>query len=249
MSELEVGIFIISWPGRHENASAIAQALADYESNVAIVYSDPDPSFVPNGTCRMIRRSHEFYWTDKFLACLEVSPRGLMIILHADCTCEDWEGLVRCCIDACRARPDIGIWAPTIRGTQAEIERTRIASIPGTTLHMCAQTDAICFAITQPVMERMRRADYSQNVYGWGIGAMMISSAYCSGLLVVVDGSVIVHHPVSSGYSRKEAFRQAVSFLRQLTHQEAVMYKLLVTFIQKHDADPIKAASAYSRRL
>jgi len=223
-------IFVISWTGQHLNASEITAALDDFREDVAVVFSDQDESFVFESRCRTIRRPNHLFWADKFLACLEACTADRMLILHGDCQCDDWAMLVRKCDEAFARLPGLGVWAPVIKGSFYEIENTRITRLGDTPYSLVTHYDAICFALSRAIVHRMRQADYSANLYGWGISGMMIASAYSRNMLVVVDESTTVRHPAGRGYPSEEAKRQREAFLEQLSIQEKIQRALLTTY-------------------
>ena len=61
-------VFVISWAGQHDNAVAIADAISSSPHPVAIVYSDPNPQLKLVTTSKVITRSNELFWADKFQA-------------------------------------------------------------------------------------------------------------------------------------------------------------------------------------
>lgn len=230
---LNIEAFIVSWPGQHANAGAIARQLGQYLPSTTIVYSDADPVVDFGVACRLLRRPNELFWTDKFTACLDGSRGDLMLVIHADCTCEDWEGLVSACLEAYRKYPALGVWAPRIFGAGFDIAHTQIARIEGSRLVIVAQTDAIVFAIPRAIIDRMRVANYAGNVYGWGIGWMIVSSAYCRNMFAAVDESSDVHHSTVRGYSPDAARAQMTEFLRQLSLPEKLQHLILESHIER----------------
>ena len=78
-------IFIISWSGQHENAYFIAEQIFKKNKNLCIIYSDPDPEFVLDAPCRVVKRPNELFWADKFKACLDTAGSEGMLVIHADC--------------------------------------------------------------------------------------------------------------------------------------------------------------------
>lgn len=236
--------FVVSWAGQHEKAAAIAQAIRGVAAKVSVVYSDPDPGVAPNADCDLIRRPNELYWGDKFRTCLDACASDLLLVIHADCQCDDWPGLVRKCRDTMAGDPAIGVWAPLIYGANLDVRKTRIASIAGSPLMVVAQTDALVFALAPPVADRLRQASYEANLYGWGIDDMAAAYCYTRGLMVVVDASVLVQHPPSSTYSRAEAQAQKEAFLQQLTFAESIQHRLLWTQIQVNTARYLRELQA-----
>lgn len=230
---MDLSIFIISWTGQHENAAAIARSLDAMRGNVTIIYSDPDPTVEPRAECQKIRRPNELFWTDKFQACLKATAGDQMLVLHADCQCDDWPALVEKFLQTVATLPNMGVWAPLMRGCELEVENTRIAHIDGTSLSLVIHTDAICFAITGKILRRMRRARYEGNLYGWGIAWLMAASALCRNMLVVVDESIEVRHTPGRGYSTDDAKRQMKNFRKQFSAPETVQHVMMDNFIMR----------------
>lgn len=227
-------IFIISWAGQHANAAAIAKAVSKGPHEVTIVYSDDDPEFKPATSCQVLKRPNDLFWADKFKTCIEACTGELMMVIHADCSCKDWWGLVSKGYEATSTMPNGGLWAPTIEGTPWPLTRTELVTLNHTPISIVAQTDALVFCITKPLIERMRSANYDKNLYGWGIDWMLISHAYATGRLAVIDRSVVVTHPYAErGYKDSMAQAQMDEFLGQLTLNEFVQYTLLRSHVNR----------------
>lgn len=224
--------FVVSWAGRHERARSIAAAMADRCDRVTIVYSDPDPDFRLEGDFDAVRRPDDLFWADKFSACLQAFDGDLMLVVHADCDCDDWPGLVARCRSVCGSLPGIGVWAPRIEGTYYDLESTSILPLPRGNLRIVANTDGIVFCLAQPIVERMKTLRYDGNVYGWGIDWVFCAHAHATGRHVVGDPACVVRHPLGSGYDQTEARRQQGALLRRMTVAEAVQYRLLASFVR-----------------
>lgn len=225
-------IFIVSWAGQHANAARIAESLSGAADRLSIVYSDPDLALIPDAGCESIRRPNELYWGDKFKACLDACDEDLMLVIHADCQCDDWKGMAGKCREAHRKINNLGVWAPLVDWTPFDIANTVIATIDRSPLRVVAQTDAIVFSLSRPVADRMRRADYEKNIYGWGIPWMFVACAFSNNMLAVVDESVPVKHPQGRGYDENAARSQMNEFLQQLSPAELVQYRLLKSHIE-----------------
>lgn len=235
-----IHIFIISWIGQHENAAAIRRALGSHFENVTIVYSDPDASVSFDTGFDQIRRPSDLYWSDKFETCIDTCQSELMLIIHADCKTHDWLALCQRC---CRIMTDnnfIAVWSPRIDGTYFDLAKTKIATIDNSRLSIAAQTDGMVFAVTRPVLQRMRRADYTKNIYGWGINWMICCCAFTMNKLVVIDETFTVVHPQGRGYDSDEAMRMKTEFLKQLTMTEVIQYRLLSGHIRANGNSPTR---------
>ena len=228
-----IQVFIISWAGQHERASRIAQAVAGAAERVTIVYSDPDPAVTPQGDCELLRRPNELFWGDKFKACVDARTEDLLLIIHSDCDCDDWAGVVRSCRTAFERHGEIGVWAPRVDYAYYNLDSSAIYPLDDSGLSVAANTDGIVFALSAAVADRMRRADYSSNIYGWGADAMYIAYTYANGLVAVIDAAAPpVSHPHSTGYDSDAAFAQMAPFLTQLTAQETIQHRILSRYIQ-----------------
>jgi hypothetical protein len=233
---LSLHVLIVSWAGRHDNAAMIAASMRDAADRVTIVYSDPDPAVAPEADCELVRRPDELFWGDKFKACLDACDADLMLVIHADCACDDWAALASKCRRTMDTTRIVGIWAPLVDWTPLALRRTRIAPIKSTSLCIVAQTDAIVFCFSRPVIARMKRARYEGNAYGWGFDTMAAAHAYSNRLLAVVDESVVVRHPRSRGYPEEAARAQCNAFLKQMDLHETVQNRLLWSHVKFNDA-------------
>ncbi len=226
-----VSVFIISWAGMHEKAIAIANDVLSVTDDVSIVYSDPDPGVVLPATCRSLRRPDDLFWEDKFRTAIDSCAEGPLLIIHADCSCDDWAELVRKCATAHEQLGDLGVWAPWISGTYYEPRFTAISRLEKTDWYLSTLTNGIVFSLAPPIIRRMRQVRYGQNVLGWGIDLLFCASAYVNHLMVVMDSSVRVSHPQQSGYNTEVAMSAMNGFLRQFTLRERLECELLRSFV------------------
>lgn len=230
---MRLHIFIISWKGQHTRAAAIAEALHGVGESLSIVYSDPDPQTAPAADCRLIRRDDALFWADKFSACLAHLDRDadLLLVIHADCDCDDWAALARTCRDAHTEYPRIAVWAPLITFTPYPLKHTLLGRFFDTPMKLVAQTDGIVFSLSKAAIARMRAIDYRKNLYGWGIDWVFMAFTYANKLFAVVDPRVPVRHPESHGYPQHNANALMQDFLKQLGPSEYVQYALLSSHI------------------
>uniref|UniRef100_Q3ASL0 Glycosyltransferase 2-like domain-containing protein n=1 Tax=Chlorobium chlorochromatii (strain CaD3) TaxID=340177 RepID=Q3ASL0_CHLCH len=239
--QLLTNIFIISWAGQHENAIFIANQISFVTNKITIVYSDPNSDFLLDVPCVLIKRPNDLFWGDKFEASLHACKDDFMLVIHADCKCDDWKGLVIRCNEIFSKNKDIGVWAPKIEGTPYYLERTKIASIEynALSLSLVAQTDGIVFALSLPVVNRMKKINYMNNKYGWGIDWIFCCTAYALNLMVVVDEKHTVIHPLHRGYDTRQAVMEMNTFLKQLTTVEFIQYRLLSSYLKLSDIKTI----------
>jgi hypothetical protein len=226
-----LNIFIISWQGQHENAILISKQILRTNSKATIVYSDPDPKFVLSAPCESIRRSNELFWEDKFKTCLDSTGNNGMLVIHADCNCEDWGFLVKRCININQRVKNIGVWAPKIDGTFWNLKVSGIAKIEKFDLVISALTDGIVFYLSPKIIERMQQFKYGNNKFGWGIGNAFCVTSFVSNKLVVIDTAVNVFHPQKRGYDSLQAKKLKNTFINQFSLQERLQYELLRKYV------------------
>ena len=231
-------IFIISWKNQHKNAIQIAQALTKYSIDVFVVYSDPDPDFQLDGPFTCLRRSNEGFWGDKFYACLTNVDDVPLLIIHADCVCSSWSNLYESFVSRLNEYPAIGVWAPKIEGTPYSLDVVKIAKIPDQPLHFVMQTDAIVFGLAPRIVQRMRRAKYESNLYGWGIDRLFCAAAFVRQLWVVVDESCNVFHPRGRGYEKQQAQDGMNSFYHQFDTAELIYQRMCAEIILARRSKP-----------
>ena len=118
--------FVISWYGKHDNAEKIIRAITPASDSVTAIYSDPDNNLYPQFSCQAIRRPNYLFFGDKFQACIDAFDSDVMLLIHADCDCDNWSEIPARCRDAVENIPNIGVWAPTIDFNYWSVERTEI---------------------------------------------------------------------------------------------------------------------------
>lgn len=224
-------VFIVSWSGQHENAKFIAEKILKTKSKVTIIYSDPNPTFLLNAPCDSIKRPNELFWEDKFKSCIDASGNSGVLIIHADCSCEDWEFLVVRCEDVILKNKDIGVWSPKIDGTPYHVNVTGIMKVKDSQLVLSALTDGIVFYLSPEIIDRMRQVTYGLNKFGWGISALFCCAAHVKRRLVVIDLAIKVLHPLGrTGYDVKAAKHGWSEFLNQFSVMEKIKFQLLMTY-------------------
>ena len=229
-------VFIISWTGKHANALHIAGLAARVAQHVSIVYSDADPAVALDAPCGLIRRPNELFWADKFKACLDACGDGAMLVIHADCACDDWGALVRAHASAVARLEGIGVWAPRISGTDYELDVVRILPLAGTGLNLVALTDGIVFALSPSIVARMRQADYAGNRFGWGIDLLFCAAAHVRQQRVIIDESVSVRHPPERGYDWREAEQGMREFIARADPAEVDRIQMLKRYVDANRA-------------
>ena len=97
----------------------------------------------------------------------------------------------------------------------------------------------------------MRKVNFANNIYGWGIDLMYNYYTYSIGKVSVVDRSLFVRHPDRTQYSTEAAFAEQCEFMKQLTPAERIQSAQLDAIVRLHDwigeartKDPTAAADA-----
>ena len=235
-SKVSLHTFVVSWFGKHRNAEQIVRAVSSTSDYVSVVYSDPDSKSPPQFSCPSIRRSNDLYFGDKFRACIDSCDADIMLLIHADCSCDNWSTIPEHCRRAVGEIPNIGVWVPLIDFNYWGPDRTEIDRIPNSPFSIVAHTDAIVVGLTRRIVARMRKANLERNVYGWGIDPMFNYYTYSIGNIAVVDNSVFVRHPVATDYSWDVATTQQAEFLKQLTRAERTQSHLLDAVVRVRNA-------------
>lgn len=237
-------VFVISWHGQHDRAATIANAIHRDGGDVRIVFSDPDLVRVLDSDCPAIRRPDHLFWGDKFRACLNHCDSDTMLVIQADCECDDWPALVQRCSRVFTAVPQCAVWAPHIDGTPYASDGATFARLTNDGVWAAAQTDGIVLGLARPVLDRLRRAHLDDNLYGWGIDQMAVAAAYAGGWTAVIDLSQRVVHPASRGYPTDVAHAQWQAFLLQLSPAELKWHDALWEFLVASLAVKARATGA-----
>ena len=227
--------FVISWPGQEENAERIANQALGVAEHVTVLHSCEDADRLPERPGWIQLPMAEFYGA-KFARSLAMNRGDVMLHLHADARTGDWAQVIRHCREVHDSVANVGIWGCDLHFTPFPTEEVCIGAADAQVVAV-AQTDAVVWSLSAPVLERLRGLDLSLTPLGWGIDWAAISFCVANGLLVLRDCRVKLEHPRGTGYDRAEAERQMLRFLQQLTPAEQVARVLL----QRH--------IAFSRRL
>jgi hypothetical protein len=230
----DIHIFIISWKGHHENATLIANQLNDINDQVSIVYSDPVPEYTFQVRCKLIKRSNELFWGDKFKACLDNCESENLLIIHADCKCNTWFSLVNKYDEAIRKISNLGVWSPQTNFTPFELKLVSLFAINNTDYEIVCFIDGIVFGFSKNIQNRMRLAIYQDNKFGWSIDRMIACFALSINKLLIIDKSIQVEHPKNTGYDASDAKKQEALFLEQLSTPEKIYNKLITSYINSN---------------
>ncbi len=233
---MSIHVFIICWVGKETFAHHIADSLIDHVDHLTVIYSNENEQ-IENGSGNWHKVPNEWFFGKKFHACLEKNNADILLQIAADAHSDDWPELIANCMAAFNEYSQLGIWTPNINHTPWSQDRTAICPIDKDHLWSVIQTDAIVWALSTPVIQRLKKLDYQNNNLGWGIDWAAIAIAYGSSLLVLRDTNVEVLHPQGSGYASLDASNQMEGFLSQLSLHEQTLVKLLQEFYKSKDKD------------
>ena len=232
---MKIHAFVVSWKGQHDNAAHIAAAIDKDVEALTIVFSDPDPTLAPPASCQLVRTDNALYWGDKFSTCLKHidmdAGTDVMLVIHADCRSEDWARMVQRCRQSMGTYSQFGVWAPLVEGAGISLGLTQ--TMPSEdSLSLVSYVEGLVFAVTMPVIQRMKKYDYSRNKFGWGIDWAICAFVFTHNMLAVVDRSVRVMHPAGRGYDSSPAREQMAVFNQQMKPQEKVYFAIASSYIR-----------------
>jgi len=152
LSVNDLSIYLISWPGVHDDARQILKKLNDYHSCVTVIYSETNDDDVEFDVTS-IKTSSNFLWEKKFHTVLNLCSTKVCLFIHSDCTCDDWSGLVDRCLESHSNYRDIGVWAPLISGTPFKLQRTSLGNshVGDENLISVVNCDGIIFSLNEVV--------------------------------------------------------------------------------------------------
>ena len=96
----------------------------------------------------------------------------------------------------------------------------------GSGLLVVSETDGVVFAIPKVLQSFLKKIDYNQSKYGWGIELAMCAFAYANKLIAVVNQDIKVSHPDGSGYPREAALKEVAAIINQLPVHEKLICRL-----------------------
>jgi hypothetical protein len=223
---------IISWHGMETRARQIAEALEGRVARLSIVYSRREgPDLDGPGTWLRVPDDH--FYGRKFAASLAATDADETLLqINADAT-TDWGHMIDRLGHALERFPNLGIWTGNVDWSPWSHEITEIERLPCGEFLRVAKCDGVLWAMTPPIVERMRAFDYTCNNFGWGVEVAAVAYSWAEQRDVLCDLRVKVVHPKRSGYSRQQAERQMKTFLRQLSDAERLQLKLLDGFCER----------------
>jgi hypothetical protein len=94
--------------------------------------------------------------------------------------------------------------------------------------------DGFCFATRAHLLRRLCPIDTQVNLRGWGLEVQFGYLARHTDLRTVVDDSIEVQHPRSTGYCRKAAWRERGAWQARLPARVRLFHRLARRPLAKH---------------
>lgn len=243
-----VGIAIISWSGFEDNAGQIFCQVAKQGDPVFVLHNGqvPEQSLAAES---WIQFPPESYFGSKFKWAIENIQADALLFIVADTWHENWGSLVERCCSSFSSDADIAVWAPVIDETWWNTEKILInTEIRDDGLQDVIAVDSIVWAISSPIMAEMKKLDYSDSRFGWGIEVTCAAIARCSGKLVVRDTQLEVAHRRGTTYSTEVANEEGQEFYRQLDPAHQAMAAVIEEFALLKTVSTPKTLSRSVRR-
>jgi hypothetical protein len=217
-------------------------------AELTVIYSNAD-GVEETGAGHWHQVPNAFFYGRKFRETLALFRGDIMLHLHADASTDDWASVITS-VERCYAEiPDLEVWASGIDASPLPDRQVAAgrASLPG--VEIVYRTDSIVWAITARCVERFRALDFDCNNLGWGLDLVAAAFAHTHRRLAVRDTNVVVKHPLTTGYDRREAARQEIVFFRQLELGEQLQLQLIRRWVDSADIPPIAhlVAECYNR--
>ena len=225
-----LSVFIICWAGKEANAESIAKQIAGHVDQLVIIYSTIDAS-KRSGSGIWVQVPNDWYFGKKFSKSLELNTCNQMVHIQADAHFDDWNSLIDQFKCATQNIGNLGIWSPNFDNTNWDTSSVEVLSSPDNRYAFVVQTDCIVWGITESVIQRLKKLNYESNNLGWGIDWAAATFCFTRNMLVVRDLQMNVRHEQGTGYEINEAAIDMSNFLKQLSPQEKIMYKILNRFV------------------
>lgn len=124
----------------------------------------------------------------------------------------------------------IGSYAPSAHHSdhrQMACERTG-------RLRVVTFVDGFCFATRAGLLRQLCPIDLQQNLRGWGLEVQLGYLTRRAGQRTVVDDRIEVQHPRSTGYCRREAWRERGAWQARLSSRPRLFHRLARRKVNKH---------------
>lgn len=224
-----VQVVVLCWDKVLDNVMDITRSISAANYKKTVIYASNNPLPTVEGW-DWVQVPADYYYAQQFAEAVRVATEDILLVIVGDISYEDWEGAIATCARRYDEHGQVGVWGATDPTSLWERPGVHISAL-GDRLDIVAQTDCSVWAMSRPIYERLKAADFSRNIYGWGIDWLAIAYGYSLGLLAVRDRRVVVQHPAGTGYNEKAARQQMLAFLEQMTPQEAVYYTMLTKYV------------------
>jgi hypothetical protein len=243
-----IAVVIVSWPEFEQKACEIAAEIGPQADTLLVLHDGPRGQSAGNAG-DWIQFPSGSYFGPKFEWAIKNINADVLLLIVADTWSENWGGLVERCCSSFSSDADIAVWAPVIDETWWNTEKILInTEIRDDGLQDVIAVDSIVWAISSPIMAEMKKLDYSDSRFGWGIEVTCAAIARCSGKLVVRDTQLEVAHRRGTTYSTEVANEEGQEFYRQLDPAHQAMAAVIEEFALLKTVSTPKTLSRSVRR-
>lgn len=223
MNNLSMHVFVLCWPGKEAAAHHIAKSIEPCVDYLTVIYKN-DTGFIETGSGEWKKISSEWFYGRQFKHSLDLNRGHIMLHIQADARFDHWPSVIEKCKEAFDCFPNVGVWAPNVYHSVWTPDLTSIRRLRDDEILAVTMTDGIVWALSPPVINRLRMFDYDMNNFGWGICEAACAFAFTNNMLVLMDLSLKVEHPKGSGYCNVQALEQGKEFITQLSATERIQF-------------------------
>jgi hypothetical protein len=215
--------FVLCWPGKEAGAHHIANAIDGHVDHLTVLYKN-DTGVTEHGPGQWNKIPADWFYGKQFQESLRLNRGDIMLHIQADAGFHDWPSIISKCRDSFQRFPNVGVWAPNVYHSIWTPNVTAICPLRSNDILAVTMTDGIVWALSSPVIDRLKMLEYDINNFGWGICEAACAFAFTNNMLVLMDVSVKVDHPEGSGYCKAGALEQGQAFIKQLSSAELVQF-------------------------
>ena len=219
----EIEIHVIAWPGQEVSAAMIHEELLESGYKATVIYALSGTEHSPVASDWVVLNG--FGYGRIFEKSLSISESDVLLHVHADCSSLSWAEVAKRCHGLFESDATLGVWSPIVDWSSWNLSRTRLGGGLTPDTHSVTTVDGIVWAMSAPVIAKLKTLTYSSNPKGWGIDLAASAIAHNLGLAVVMDEAILIEHPRGSGYNHGDAGRESEDFAHQLEPEELELYR------------------------
>ena len=242
-----VAVAIVSWPDFENQASLIESEFGGGADQLVVLHNGPGGSRTGN----WVQFPDNSFFAAKFEWALDSLSADVLVFIVADTWCEDWSDLVERSRQAFASDREIGVWAPVVDETWWNSEKIVINTpLRESGLQSVIAVDSIVWAFSASIAKELKKIDFSESRYGWGIETVTASIALCNGKLVCRDPNLAVRHRRGTTYPMEVANREAQALWLKLPPAIRAMSAVIEEFALLKTVDtPNPLSRRITRRI